>query len=98
LKSRCITRDLQWGVPVPREGFTDKVFYVWFDAPVAYIGATKEWADQAPEQRDWRSWWYEADQELSYTQFMAKDNVPFHTIMWPATILGAAEDRKSTRL
>ncbi|SFV01255.1 methionyl-tRNA synthetase [Alicyclobacillus macrosporangiidus] len=90
LRPRCITRDLQWGVPVPRPGFSDKVFYVWFDAPIEYIGATKEWADEAPGDRDWRSWWYGAE-DVVYTQFMAKDNVPFHAVFWPAMILGTRE-------
>jgi methionyl-tRNA synthetase len=90
LGDRGITRDLRWGVPVDRAGFEDKVFYVWFDAPIEYIGATKEWADTDPENRDWRSWWYEAD-DVRYTQFMAKDNIPFHTISFPGTILGSRE-------
>ncbi|HHX09849.1 MAG TPA: methionine--tRNA ligase [Firmicutes bacterium] len=90
LQPRCITRDLSWGVPVPREGYENKVFYVWFDAPIEYVGATKEWADQDPANRDWRSWWYDAG-DVYYAQFMAKDNLPFHTIVWPATILGTRE-------
>lgn len=95
LQDRSITRDLEWGVPVPADVWPElaaegKVFYVWFDAPIEYIGATKEWADAAPaERRDWKSWWYEADESVRYTQFMAKDNVPFHTVMFPATILGS---------
>jgi methionyl-tRNA synthetase len=93
LGDRGITRDLQWGVPVDRPGFEDKVYYVWFDAPIEYIGATKEWADADPGQRDWRSWWYEAD-DVRYTQFMAKDNIPFHTISFPSTILGTREPWK----
>jgi methionyl-tRNA synthetase len=88
IADRCITRDLRWGVPVDRPGFENKVFYVWFDAPIAYLGATHEWADIDPEHRHWRSWWYEAD-DVTYTQFMGKDNIPFHTINWPATILGS---------
>lgn len=97
LHDRAITRDLEWGVPVPADTWPElaaagKVFYVWFDAPIEYIGATKEWADAAPdgEARDWKSWWYEAD-DVRYTQFMAKDNVPFHTVMFPATQLGVRE-------
>lgn len=93
LEDRCITRDLQWGVRVDRPGFEDKVYYVWFDAPIEYIGATREWADQDPQRRDWRSWWYAAD-DVRYTQFMAKDNVPFHTIMFPATLIGTGEPWK----
>ncbi len=101
LLDRAITRDLEWGVPVPgdvwpRLAAEGKVFYVWFDAPIGYIGATKEWADAAGEgeERDWRSWWYESDGAVRYTEFMAKDNVPFHTVMFPATQLGTREPWK----
>ncbi|WP_030349069.1 methionine--tRNA ligase [Streptomyces sp. NRRL S-1022] len=99
LHDRAITRDLDWGVPVPADTWPElaaegKVFYVWFDAPIEYIGATKEWADQDPQNRDWKSWWYEADDTVRYTEFMAKDNVPFHTVMFPATELGVREPWK----
>ncbi|MDP2871072.1 MAG: methionine--tRNA ligase [Bacillota bacterium] len=90
LKNRCITRDLTWGVRVPRPGFQDKVFYVWFDAPIGYVGATKEWSDLRPSDRDWPRWWLDAD-DVYYVQFMAKDNLPFHTVFWPASILGTGE-------
>ena len=93
LQDRGITRDLHWGVPVDRPGFEDKVFYVWFDAPIEYLGVTKEWADLDPASRDWKSWWFEAG-DVRYTQFMAKDNVPFHTIMFPATLRGTREPWK----
>jgi methionyl-tRNA synthetase len=92
LEDRGITRDLKWGVPVNKPGFEDKVFYVWFDAPIEYIAATKEWAD-LQVGREWRSWW-SATGDVHYVQFMAKDNVPFHTIMFPATIIGAADNWK----
>ncbi|MEO0459059.1 MAG: methionine--tRNA ligase [Cyanobacteria bacterium P01_A01_bin.114] len=92
LQSRGITRDLSWGVPVPKAGFENKVFYVWFDAPIGYVSATKAWGEAEPG-RDWESWWKNAD-DVRYTQFMAKDNLPFHTIMWPATILGSREPWK----
>ncbi|WP_432153352.1 methionine--tRNA ligase [Streptomyces tricolor] len=99
LHDRAITRDLDWGVPVPADTWPElaaegKVFYVWFDAPIEYIGATKEWADQDPENRDWKAWWYDADETVRYTEFMAKDNVPFHTVMFPATELGVREPWK----
>ncbi|MEU0434832.1 methionine--tRNA ligase [Streptomyces sp. NPDC006290] len=105
LHDRAITRDLDWGVPVPADTWPElaaegKVFYVWFDAPIEYIGATKEWSDQSgqdAENRDWKSWWYDADSgenPVRYTQFMAKDNVPFHTVMFPATELGVREPWK----
>jgi len=93
LHDRGITRDLKWGVPVNRPGFEDKVFYVWFDAPIEYIAATRVWADQDPDNRDWKSWWYEAE-DVRYVQFMAKDNVPFHTISFPGTLLGSGEPWK----
>ncbi|MFF8942421.1 methionine--tRNA ligase [Streptomyces sp. NPDC014864] len=99
LHDRAITRDLDWGVPVPADTWPElaaegKVFYVWFDAPIEYIGATKEWADQDPDHRDWKSWWYDVDTAVRYTEFMAKDNVPFHTVMFPATELGVREPWK----
>ena len=93
LEDRGITRDLTWGVPVDRQGFENKVYYVWFDAPIEYIGATKEWAEAAPDGRDWKSWWYDAT-DVEYVQYMAKDNVPFHTIMFPAMIMGTGEPWK----
>ncbi|UNO41060.1 methionine--tRNA ligase [Streptomyces sp. MST-110588] len=98
LQDRSITRDLEWGVPVPADVWPElaaegKVFYVWFDAPIEYIGATKEWADQEPGARDWKSWWYEAE-DVRYTEFMAKDNVPFHSVMFPATQIGTREPWK----
>ncbi|MBH5336069.1 methionine--tRNA ligase [Streptomyces pactum] len=99
LQDRAITRDLDWGVPVPADTWPElaaegKVFYVWFDAPIEYIGATKEWADADPATRDWKSWWYDADDTVRYTEFMAKDNVPFHTVMFPATLLGTRDKWK----
>jgi len=101
LHDRAITRDLDWGVPVPADTWPElaaegKVFYVWFDAPIEYIGATKEWSDLDPENRDWKSWWFEPDgaDNVRYTEFMAKDNVPFHTVMFPATELGIREPWK----
>lgn len=87
LHDRCITRDLDWGVPVPKPGFEDKVFYVWFDAPIGYIAAAVEWSEAAPG-RDWRAWW-QADGDVRYVQFLAKDNVPFHAVSFPVTILGS---------
>ncbi|NED11340.1 methionine--tRNA ligase [Streptomyces sp. SID9124] len=102
LHDRSITRDLEWGVPVPADTWPElaaegKVFYVWFDAPIEYLGATKEWADLEPETRDWKSWWYEAS-DVRYTQFMAKDNVPFHTVMFPAMEIGTREPVKRVDL
>lgn len=101
LIDRGITRDLAWGIPVakdgiPRPGFEDKVFYVWFDAPIEYIAATQEWAE-ADASRDWKRWWRtdEGADDVRYVQFMGKDNVAFHTVSFPATILGSEEPWKS---
>lgn len=85
LKSRCITRDLEWGVRVPLEGYENKVFYVWFDAPIGYIGSTIKWAEK--NNADWKNWWKNEDTKLIH--FLGKDNVPFHTLMWPGSLLGA---------
>ena len=102
LQDRGITRDLDWGVPVqfpgaPWKGMEGKVFYVWFDAPIEYISATAEWADaQGLPDSAWRSWWRldEGADQVRYTQFMGKDNVPFHTLSFPATIMGSGEPWK----
>jgi methionyl-tRNA synthetase len=112
LQDRGITRDLSWGVPVNAEAWganpegkkpdvaslKGKVFYVWFDAPIEYISATKEWADAAPgsNARDWKSWWFgdEALANVRYVEFMGKDNVPFHTVGFPVTIIGSGEKWK----
>ncbi len=88
LQDRGITRDLDWGIPVPVEGLTHLVFYVWFDAPIGYIAATREWAEARGEPEAWRGWWQGAA-DVHYTQFMGKDNLPFHTVMFPAMLLGA---------
>ena len=82
LLPRCITRDLKWGVPVPLEGFQDKVFYVWFDAPIGYLSITKEYT------KDWEKWW-KNPKDVQLYQFMAKDNVPFHGIIFPCTLTGS---------
>jgi methionyl-tRNA synthetase len=102
LIDRGITRDLAWGVPVmrggqPRTGMEGKVFYVWFDAPIEYIAATQEWAQSAEAGADWRAWWRtdEGAAEVRYVQFMGKDNVAFHTVSFPATILGSGEPWKT---
>lgn len=86
LKQRCITRDLKWGIPVPLDGYRDKVFYVWFDAPLGYVSITKRYT------KDYEKWWKPDDTtDVSLYQFMAKDNVPFHAIMFPATLIAANE-------
>ena len=74
-----------------KKGYEDKVFYVWFDAPIGYIGITKQWADQNPETRNWKDWWYDA-KDVRHIEFMGKDNVPYHSITFPATLLGTGEN------
>jgi methionyl-tRNA synthetase len=85
LRERCITRDLKWGIPVPREGFTDKVFYVWFDAPIGYVSIT------ASLTGDWKSWWMNPE-NVELFQFIGKDNIPFHTVVFPSSLLGDGRD------
>ncbi|MEL7165727.1 MAG: methionine--tRNA ligase [Pseudomonadota bacterium] len=100
LQDRGITRDLDWGIPVRRgdedwPGMEGKVFYVWFDAPIEYIACAGEWS-HANDGADWKRWWRTdagAD-DVRYTQFMGKDNVPFHTLSFPATIIGSGEPWK----
>ena len=91
LQPRCITRDLKWGFPVNKPGFENKVFYVWFDAPIGYIGITKQWSDEKPSERNWKDWWLDAE-DVRYVEFMGKDNVPYHSITFPATLLGTGEN------
>lgn len=82
LKSRCITRDLKWGIPVPLKDFESKVFYVWFDAPIGYISITSRYT------KEYKQWWQpDKDINVELYQFMAKDNVPFHSVMFPASLL-----------
>ena len=96
LMDRGITRDLEWGIPVPDdigEGkLKGKVFYVWFDAPIEYIAATKEWADKNAKGDAWKDWWQGTD--VVYWEFMGKDNVPFHTVGFPVTIMASGENWK----
>jgi methionyl-tRNA synthetase len=101
LQDRGITRDLDWGVPVARgdepwPGMEGKVFYVWFDAPIEYIACAQEWVD-AGKGQNWESWWRtdKGADDVRYTQFMGKDNVPFHTLSFPATLLGSEEPWKT---
>ena len=100
LQDRGITRDLDWGIPVMKDGevwpgMEGKVFYVWFDAPIEYIACAQEWED-AGKGTDWARWWRtdKGAADVTYTQFMGKDNVPFHTLSFPATIFGSQEPWK----
>ena len=84
LQERCITRDLKWGIPVPKEGFEDKVFYVWFDAPIGYISIT------ANATENWEYWWRDPENTELF-QFIGKDNIPFHTVIFPSSLLATGE-------
>jgi len=102
LQDRGITRDLDWGIPVKKgaedwPGMEGKVFYVWFDAPIEYIACAGEWAEaNGKSDADWQRWWRtdKGADDVKYVQFMGKDNVPFHTLSFPATILGSGEPWK----
>uniref|UniRef100_A0AAY5EFS1 methionine--tRNA ligase n=1 Tax=Electrophorus electricus TaxID=8005 RepID=A0AAY5EFS1_ELEEL len=85
LKPRCITRDLQWGTPVPHPDYREKVFYVWFDAPIGYLSITANYTSQ------WEKWW-KNPQQVELYNFMAKDNVPFHSVVFPCSLLGAQDN------
>ena len=89
LKPRAVTRDLDWGVPVPLDGWRDrpdKRIYVWFDAVIGYLSASVEWARRSGDPDAWRAWWNDPDAEAYY--FMGKDNIVFHAEIWPAMLLG----------
>jgi len=104
LNERAITRDLKWGIPVPKEGYENKVFYVWFNAPIGYMSITKQLADEQKDAGkqtfDWRKWWlpsestekFEEDSELKLFQFIGKDNIPFHTVVFPCSEIGSGKD------
>ncbi len=90
LRPRAITRDLDWGVPIPLEGYEDKRIYVWFDAVIGYFSATVEWAALQGTPDAWKTWWVpgESDLPVKPYYFIGKDNIPFHTIIWPAMLIG----------
>ena len=103
LNERAITRDLKWGIPVPKSGFENKVFYVWFNAPIGYMSITKQLADEllkeGKKSYDWKSWWLPSESEegkskekVDLFQFIGKDNIPFHTVIFPCTLLGSPHD------
>ncbi|MCX8013350.1 MAG: methionine--tRNA ligase [Rectinema sp.] len=89
LHPRAITRDLKWGIPVPKKGFEDKVFYVWFDAPIGYISMTACLASE--KGFDWKEWWQNPE-EVELFQFIGKDNIPFHTVIFPSSLLGSGRN------
>jgi len=86
LKDRAITRDISWGVPVPVEGYENKRIYVWFYAVIGYLSATKEWAQRKGEPDAWKRYWEDPETKSFY--FIGKDNIPFHTIIWPGMLMG----------
>lgn len=90
LQPRAATRDLHWGVPVPLPDHEGKVFYVWFDAPIGYISATREWAQEQGEPEAWRTWWQDPGTRLIH--FIGKDNIVFHAIMFPGMLMHHSED------
>ncbi|MEM8727414.1 MAG: methionine--tRNA ligase [Chlamydiota bacterium] len=93
LKPRAITRDSDWGIPVPLEGAEGKVLYVWFDAPIGYISATKEWALKKGKPEAWKEYW--CDRKTKLVHFIGKDNIPFHAIFFPAMTMGQDEPYKT---
>jgi methionyl-tRNA synthetase len=97
LQERAITRDLKWGIPVPRTGFEKKVFYVWFDAPIGYISITKCLTDRLESEKklpatgDWKAWWQDPS-SVELFQFIGKDNIPFHTVIFPSSLIGSGKN------
>ncbi|MCL1826771.1 MAG: methionine--tRNA ligase [Candidatus Cloacimonetes bacterium] len=89
LIERAITRDINWGVPVPLEEGADKVLYVWFDAPIGYISSTIEWAKKIGKPDVWKEYWFDENTKLIH--FIGKDNIPFHAIIWPAILMGQSK-------
>ena len=89
LHDRAITRDINWGIKVPVFGFENKRIYVWFDAVIGYLSASKEWAKKQKEPTKWRDWWQ--NPEAKHYYFLAKDNIPFHSIIWPSILMGYDE-------
>ncbi|MBP3771574.1 MAG: class I tRNA ligase family protein, partial [Treponema sp.] len=105
LNERAITRDLKWGIPVPKAGYENKVFYVWFNAPIGYMSITKQLEDEmkasGKESFDWKKWWLPSESEeasdktgsdIKLFQFIGKDNIPFHTVVFPCSEIGTSRD------
>lgn len=103
LNERAITRDLKWGIPVPKEGYENKVFYVWFNAPIGYMSITKQFANEltaaGKKSFDWKSWWLPEESEeakdkapVDLFQFIGKDNIPFHTVVFPCSEIGSGHN------
>ncbi|GIK41193.1 MAG: methionine--tRNA ligase [Chloroflexota bacterium] len=85
LKGRPITRDIDWGIPLPLPGYPDKRLYVWFEAVIGYFSASIEWAKNIGQPEAWKTWWYQPESKTYY--FIGKDNIPFHTIIWPGELI-----------
>ncbi|MGD1993133.1 MAG: methionine--tRNA ligase [Anaerolineae bacterium] len=99
LRARPITRDIEWGIPVPLDGFENKRLYVWFEAVIGYLSASVEWAHDTEQPEAWKAWWYDPEALTYY--FIGKDNIPFHAIIWPAELMGVErlyEDDESKHL
>ena len=102
LNERAITRDLKWGIKVPKEGYENKVFYVWFNAPIGYMSITKQLANELKNEGkqtfDWKKWWLPSesaekfDEKVDLFQFIGKDNIPFHTVVFPSSEIGTGKD------
>ena len=102
LNERAITRDLTWGIPVPKQGYEGKVFYVWFNAPIGYMSITKQLADEmraaGKPSFDWKKWWLPSEsaeasaEKIDLFQFIGKDNIPFHTVVFPCSEIGTGRD------
>ncbi len=86
LQDRAITRDIEWGIKVPIEGYNDKRIYVWFDAVIGYLSASKEWSEKQGQPEKWEKWW--KNPKVLHYYFLAKDNIPFHTLIWPSILMG----------
>ena len=86
LLDRAITRDITWGVPVPLDDYDDKRIYVWFEAVIGYLSASVQWASDRGEPEAWKEWWHNPEAKPFY--FIGKDNIPFHTMIWPAMLMG----------
>ncbi|MCB9077327.1 MAG: methionine--tRNA ligase [Anaerolineaceae bacterium] len=85
LRGRAITRDIEWGIPLPLEGYDSKRLYVWFEAVIGYFSASVEWAANKGEPEKWKEWWYQPEAKTYY--FIGKDNIPFHAVIWPAELI-----------
>jgi len=94
LKGRPITRDIGWGIPIPLDGYEDKRLYVWFEAVIGYFSASIEWAKNQGDPEAWKAWWYQPEAKTYY--FIGKDNIPFHTVIWPAELMATGRQLYET--